>query len=143
MFSGIRERTKVWVTLAERKKEIAVSVRDDGVGVLEHAARVSPRQHRGGNCKHEAACQGTGRGDAHPKRQPRHNRGTRDSGTCAAIFRNHAAGAITRSLVLILRSLRFLLLFRPLMPIRRRLVTEECAPLKEPLNRDDKVPRHL
>lgn len=33
---------KVWVTLAERKKEIAVSVRDDGVGVLEHAAELRP-----------------------------------------------------------------------------------------------------
>jgi len=31
---------KVWVTLAERKKEIAVSVRDDGVGVLEHSAQL-------------------------------------------------------------------------------------------------------
>jgi|SRR5579862_1649407 signal transduction histidine kinase len=35
---------KVWVTLAEKKKEIAVSVRDDGVGVLEHSA-----QFRSGN----------------------------------------------------------------------------------------------
>jgi len=35
---------KVWVTLAEQKKEIAVSVRDDGVGVLEHSA-----QFRAGN----------------------------------------------------------------------------------------------
>jgi len=33
---------KVWVTLAERKKEIAVSVRDDGVGVLEHTAQFRP-----------------------------------------------------------------------------------------------------
>jgi signal transduction histidine kinase len=31
---------KVWVTLAERKKEIAVTVRDDGVGVLEHSAQL-------------------------------------------------------------------------------------------------------
>jgi signal transduction histidine kinase len=33
---------KVWVTLAERKKEIAVSVRDDGVGVLEHTEQLRP-----------------------------------------------------------------------------------------------------
>jgi signal transduction histidine kinase len=33
---------KVWVTLAERKKEITVSVRDDGVGVLEHTAQFRP-----------------------------------------------------------------------------------------------------
>ncbi len=33
---------KVWVTLTERKKEIAVSVRDDGVGVLEHTAQFRP-----------------------------------------------------------------------------------------------------
>jgi signal transduction histidine kinase len=31
---------KVWVTLAEGKKEIAVSVRDDGVGVLENTAQI-------------------------------------------------------------------------------------------------------
>ena len=31
---------KVWVTLAEGKKEIVVTVRDDGVGVLEHSAQL-------------------------------------------------------------------------------------------------------
>jgi len=43
VFRHARAR-KVWVTLAEKKKEIAVSVRDDGVGVLEHSA-----QFRSGN----------------------------------------------------------------------------------------------
>jgi signal transduction histidine kinase len=33
---------KVWVILAERKKEIAVTVRDDGVGVMEHTAQFRP-----------------------------------------------------------------------------------------------------
>lgn len=33
---------KVWVTLAERKKEIFVTVRDDGIGVLEHTAQFRP-----------------------------------------------------------------------------------------------------
>jgi signal transduction histidine kinase len=33
---------KVWVTLAERKREIAVAVRDDGVGVLENTAEFRP-----------------------------------------------------------------------------------------------------
>jgi signal transduction histidine kinase len=32
----------VWVTLTERKREIAVTVRDDGVGVLEHTAEFRP-----------------------------------------------------------------------------------------------------
>jgi signal transduction histidine kinase len=36
--------SKVWVSLGERKKEIAVTVRDNGVGVHEHSA-----QHRQGN----------------------------------------------------------------------------------------------
>jgi signal transduction histidine kinase len=33
---------RVWVILAERKKEIAVTVRDDGVGVMEHTAQFRP-----------------------------------------------------------------------------------------------------
>jgi signal transduction histidine kinase len=32
----------VWVTLKEGKKEIAVAVRDDGVGVLENTAQFRP-----------------------------------------------------------------------------------------------------
>jgi signal transduction histidine kinase len=32
----------VWVTLAEGKREIAVTVRDDGVGVLDHTAEFRP-----------------------------------------------------------------------------------------------------
>jgi signal transduction histidine kinase len=33
---------KVWVILAEQKREIAVTVRDDGIGVMEHTAQFRP-----------------------------------------------------------------------------------------------------